>query len=92
MSDISMEEGQPAGTGDESDLLFTEQQADSPSLSEDYKRKPKVHIVYKATLISPWTNQHRSIYTSLQSAPWIYWGICKEEGLERSFPNSMFIV
>ena len=69
MSDISMEEGQPAGRGDESDLLFTEQQADSPSLREDYKRKPKVHIVYKATLISPLTNQRRSIYTSLQSAP-----------------------
>lgn len=42
-----MEEGQPAGRGDESDL-FTEQQADSPSLREDYKRKPKVHIVYKS--------------------------------------------
>lgn len=50
-----MEEGQPAGRGDESDLLFTQQQADSPSLREDYKRKPKVHIVYKATLISPLT-------------------------------------
>lgn len=31
MSNISMEEGQPAGRGDESDLLFTGQQAGSPS-------------------------------------------------------------
>ena len=48
MSDISMEEGQPAGRGDESDLLFTEKQADNPSLREDYKRRPKVHVVYKS--------------------------------------------
>ena len=43
-----MEEGQPAGRGDESDLLFTEKQADNPSLREDYKRRPKVHVVYKS--------------------------------------------
>lgn len=41
MSNISTEEGQPVGRADESDLLFTEQQAGSPCLREDYKKKTK---------------------------------------------------
>lgn len=93
MSDISMEEGQPAGRGDESDLLFTEQQADSPSLLEKtIKESQKFILFIKPLSFPPLTNQRRSIYTSLQSAPWNYWGILEEGRPGEDFSKLVFSV